>query len=477
MDIKSYISDIAKAQKTKAQFLRHKISAHKSQVVKLENQVRKLQALVRDDILSVIESSATYKGNSYPTYASAVAEINRKYNGTADWGVIQTGSIIDLRSAFIIGEGIKITEKKDGAERELKWAERFIEYNDLDEEVAQEFAKEAEKEGKIALKLALEENKELEEGDEKKYMVSVRFISWQDKKYTIESNPLDYLDYQKLTWKASGKRKAETLEAKDFVYKKFGGSIINPNEAAPKIMKCLTQIENLDKALRDWRQINHIFAGPILFARCENSKEVTAALNAMDDKNFKLKKLLAGTFDLEFLKLDIKGVDSIEKEIEANAKVISATTGIPVHFLGFVELMSNRATAENLMEMIIASTTKEHATWIGVYEEVLRKAMFIWNAATKKGMSKNAQLDPDKIKVEIPLITKTHYERLEKIYLPACLGGKISDEAFLAMIPGFDVKAELERKKKNEESELQHVKNENKDLKNKELEKNLFEEE
>ena len=172
--------------------------------------------------------------------------------------------------------------------------------------------------------------------------------------------------------------------------------------------------------------------------------------------------------------MDISGVDSIEKEIEDLVKMISGSTGIPVHFLGFVDLMSNRATADTLIEMVNAATTKERRTWIGAYEEVIRKAMIMYNAEANQGMSKEKQLDPNKIKVNIPVITKEHYDRIEKIYLPACVAGKLSDEAFLAMIPGFDVKAELERKKANEESELEQIKGENKDLKAKELEGNLF---
>jgi len=342
MNIKESFASIVASQKIKAQFMKYKMSAQKGRVTKLENQVHKLQHLVKDDILALTDAVSGYKSNAYPTYESAVAEIDRKYKGTADWGILQTGSIIDLRAAFIIGDGIIVSAEGDEAEKELEWVEDFLKYNDLDREVAQEFAKEAEIEGKIALKLALEEDKEQdEEIDEKdkKWKVSVRFISWLDKKYKIIPNPLDYLDYQKLEWKATSKRKAETLDAKEFVYKKFGGRIINPNEAAPKIMKCLTQIEGLDKAERDWRQINHIFAGPVFYAECEDKKEVDAMLTAFNDKNFKVNKILAGTAKVYFIKLDAGGIDSIEKEIVSLVKLISGTTGIPVHFLGFVELM------------------------------------------------------------------------------------------------------------------------------------------
>ena len=479
MGLRKSIASIASSQKTKAQFMKYKMSAHKGRMTKLENTVHKLQHLVKDDILALTDNVAGYKSNAYPSYASAVVEINNKYNGTADWGVLQTGAIIDLRSAFIIGDGITISEKEPGEKlsSELEWVEKFLEYNDLDEEVVQEFAKEAEIEGKIALKLALEEDKEEDEEvekEKKKWKVSVRFISWLDKKYKIETNPKDYLDYQKLKWDKTGQHDAETLDAKEFVYKKFGGRIMNPNEAAPKIMKCLTQIESLDKAGRDWREINHIFAGPILYAKCETQKEVEDVLAKLADKNFKIKRVTAGTSELIFIKLDISGVESIEKEIENLIKMISGTTGVPVHYLGFVDLMSNRATADTLLEMINAATTKERRTWIGAYEEVIKKAMVMFNNATNPEMSKEKQLDPDTIKVDIPIITAQHYDRLEKIFLPAWLSGKLSDEAFLKMVPGFDVKAELERKKVAEESELEQIKTENKDLKNKKFEENLI---
>ena len=466
---------IAKTLKdlTNVQFMKYRVANQKGRVTKLENQVHSLQHLVKDDILSLTTAVTSYKGNSYPSYPEAVAEIDRKYRGVADWGVVQTGNIIDLRAAFIIGDGITISAKEEGAELELEWTERFLKYNDLDREVSQDFAKEAEIEGKIALKLALEEDKEAKKEDV--FMVSVRYISWTDKKYEIIPNPLDYLDYQKLKWKETGQTKGETLEAKEFVYKKFGGRISKPNEAAPKIMKCLTQIEGLDKAERDWRQINHIFAGPVLYAECIDGKTVAIALAALADKNFKINKILAGTFKLNFLELDIKGIDSIEREIISSIKMISGTTGIPVHFLGFVDLMSNRATAENLMEMINAGTTKERQTWIGAYEETIRKAMIMYNqGAGNMQLSKEKQLDPDKIKVDIPIITQKHYDRLEKIFLPLYLAGKLSDETFFTMIPGLDVKVEMERKAEKEKSEIEQIKTENEGLRSDKLEENIF---
>ena len=449
------------------QMMKYKVASQKGRVTKLENEVHKLQALVRDDILTIKEAETKYVGNKYRTYDSAITEIDKKYNATADWGVMQTGTIIDLRAAFSIGEGIKVIQKgnedeeknkKEEKDKEKKWIEAFLEYNDLDKEVIQEYAIEAEIEGKLAIKLSVDTIKDDE--DKEQTMINTTFISWQEKKYKIKTDPNDYKKYIELRWKPKDKNKDEVLKENEFVYKKFGGRIDRPNEAAPKMMKCLTYVENLDKALRDWREINRIFGGPILYMECSTEDEVKKATEALNSKNFKIKKVLAGTGKLLFVKLDVGGVESIENEIKTLAKMISGETGIPVHFLGLPELMSNRATAENLMEMIKAATNKNRETWKGAYEEIIRKAIIMFNETEKK-----TPLNPDKFSIKIPMITKEHWDHLEKIYLPASIAGKISDEAFQEQIPGFDVEQERKRKEERDASELERVKGENENLK------------
>lgn len=469
IQVPKFVRDVGNVQ-----MMRYKVASQKGRITKLEGAVHRLTHLVKDDILSLQEKTRKYKGNKYTSYKSAVEEINKKYNGTADWGVLQTGSIIDLRAAFIIGEGLKVVKKVDDADVEQEWAEKFLEYNDLDKEVVQEFAKEAEIEGKLAMKLVVEDVPDVKEGEEK-FAVSARYVSWTEKNYTIKTNPQDYMKYEKMTWRPKDKDKDETLEEKEFVYKKFGGRINKPNLAAPKIMKCLTQIESLDKALRDWREINRIFAGPILAAECKDGKDVKSTQDALSNKNWKIDKIFVATSKLYYAQFDIKGVESLEKEIMTLAKMISGTTGVPLQALGLPEFMGQgRATAENLMEFLLGSTSKERQTWIGAYEEMIAKAMKLWDEKVHPKASKHTTLDPTKIGIEIPMITKEHWDHLEKIYLPAAIAGKISDEAFQEKIPGFDIEADQKRKEKKEASEFEQIKKENEDLKASQAEKEIF---
>jgi len=330
-------------------------------------------------------------------------------------------------------------------------------YNGLDREVSQQFADEAEIEGKIALKIAPE--KTTDSDGKEKTMISVRFVSWTEKKYTIEAAPEDYLQYKKMTWRPKDKDKDEVLEENQFVYKKFGGRITKPNQATPKIMRCLTQIDNLDKALRDWREIDRIFSSPILNVKCETERDVKLSKQALDDKNWKLKKIFVSTTELKYSQFDIKGIDAIEREIETNSKIISGTTGIPVHFLGFTDILKQISTADNLMESIKAATLKERETWKGAYEEAIKKSMIMANNETGDNqMSKDKRLDPAKIGVEIPFITKAEWDRLINFYLPAAVANKISDETLHKNIPGLDDELEKKLKEEKDQSDIEFIK-------------------
>lgn len=439
-----------------------KVEVLAKEVESLRGQVKGYQAFVIDDILTAREDRKKYRGNEYRNYKTAVQEISRKYTGQADWGVFQTGNIIDLRAAFIISEGVKITGDENEAKAELQFCETLFKYNNLDREVAQDFAKEAEIEGKILIKLAWETAKV---NGKESGMVSTRFISWTDKNYKIENQEDDYTKFTKALWRpTSGKE--ETLEVNEFVYKKFGGRISDPNDAQPKIMKCLTQIESLDKALRDWREINRLYAAPTPHIECETQEQAQAIMAEIEkNPNFKIKKFIAHTGKFDFAGPDIRGIDSLENEIITLAKMISGTTGIPVHFLGLPDLLSNRATASNLGQLIFGSTLKERQIWKGVYEEIIQKSMGMFNDKALK--QKGAKLDPSKITVDIPYPSEEEWLHFEKVWLPLWLAGKVTDELALSKLPGVDAAAELARRKKDEEAEGKKIRAENEELKNK----------
>lgn len=428
-----------------------------------------LQEIFALKIADLESDESKYVGNAYTSYDNAVAEIERKYNAVANWGVVLTGNIIDLRAAFIIGNGLKIrpTVSKAEAMAELEWCDDFFAYNKLDRELTQELAKEAEIEGKIAIKLAVEK---VDGWRDHQNMVSMRFISWSDRKYEIKAAENDYMKYEELKWNPTGtdptkkiSTTSETLKEPYFVYNKFGGRITDPNQAQPKIMKCLTQIDDIDHALRDWREINRLFSAPVPDLSCEDEEAATQANERTADFNFKIKKMLIhARSDFNFKGPDMAGVVSLENEIMTKAKIVSGTTAIPIHFLGFLDLLRNRATGENTREIVIGGTSKERIIWIGTYSEVIEKAMKLYNEANKK---KSGSLDPEKVALDIPVYTPEQWDHIEKVLIPMYLGGALSIDYLLSQVPGLDVDEEMERLERKKEDDNEKLKAENEALK------------
>ncbi len=409
--------------------------------------VGKAQAFVIDDVSTSSEERTTYSGNSYRSYQKIIKALADKYQGRAEWGCQPTGSIVDVRAAFIIGDGVVVTpaDPKDEAAAEMAFIKAFFDYNDLDREMPQEFAKEGELEGCFLGTLTWE-------AEEKQ--VSLRYVSRVETKYEVLTPANDYSWYQGVKF-GDGKNRTP-LKEEGFVYARFGGRIHKPNEPTPKVGKCLMEIDALSKALRDWREIDNLFAAPVPYIKCENADQAKWMAAAIEDaaKNWKLRKLMVLTGEPGYL--SPTELAAVEKEIITLAKIISGATGVPVHFLGLPDLMSNRATAENLMELVAASTSKERMIWLGTYQQIIKKAMDIWNK--ESGMTK---LDPKKVKVTIPFITAAAWQRIIDVYLPLFTADAIDRSTLLTEVPGLDVQAEMKKAEERDAQKLERFKESN----------------
>ena len=345
----------------------------------VRNLVTQLQASTDITTNTDSESYSHYIGNHYRTYSTQVAQLGKMYENTADWGCMVARNIIDMRTAFSVGQGIKVKKHRDydgDATKELKWVKEFMRFNNLDEEMPQEFAKESEIEGKILLRLLV---------DTDYNQVRVVHVPWRKFNYTVETPSHDFFNYIRAYYVGDSDNNTRfDMLWPFFVYKRFGGSACEINNTPPKTAFVLRQIEDLDKAVWDWRKINKIFAAPTPVITCEDKSTAEEIYQWITGNNWRIGKALVlggqnAKFEMVMWKGD--GYTTLKEETQALVKTISGTTGIPVHFMGYPELLSNRDTAENLMSFIALSTTKERNSWIGAYEELFKKAMMLYNTA------------------------------------------------------------------------------------------------
>jgi hypothetical protein len=388
----------------------------------LRSEIASLQQTI-EILVAKVESKYT-TGNPYTEYLTAVRELASKYEGTARWGVQEIRNIIDLRSAFIIGQGIRWTATNpEKYKRELEFINSFVEHNNLDEEIPQELAKEAEIEGRILLRLIPNKDKK---------NIDIRFISYSVNNYKVETDPNDYQHYIGVKYTSGGTD--VTLKEEEFIYKKFCGRMDKANDIMPKTAMVLRHCEDLDKALWDLRVLNNLFASPTPYVKFQDMQSAKEMLEHMKNINWRIGKMLTGTGEFSLVSLSGTGSDSLVKEITNLAKIISGATGVPVHFLGLPDLMSNRAVSTDLFEAINASTNKERHVWVGFYEELFNKAFKMMNTSeeTKSGFALG------EINVSILQMTEAKIKELSEVWLPLYMASVIDIDYFLSKIPDID---------------------------------------
>ncbi len=347
--------------------------------------LRQIRGLVLEaqgavDITTNTDSSAirAYIGtpSKFNTYSKQVTQLGKLYDNTADWGCMIAKNVIDMRTAFSVGTGVRVIKHKDfegDATEELAWCKEFMRFNNLDEEMPQEYAKEAEIEGKVLLRLLV---------DTAAGNIRIVHVPWRQFNYEVTTPAFDFFNYTRVKYDGPGDDTSFDLDPPWFVYKRFGGGASKINETPPKTAFILREMEDLDKAIVDWRKINRIFAAPTPVFHTQDKQTAQELQQWLDDSNWRIgKALVLGGVDMEYELIGWTGdgYTTLKEETQALVKTISGTTGIPVHFLGYPELLSNRDTAENLIELIVLSTNKERNTWMGGYEEVFQKAIVISN--------------------------------------------------------------------------------------------------
>ena len=426
-----------------------KVREMRKQIVELQNSVNIL--------IGGATEQASSRGNPYRTYQGAITALAQKYEGTAQYGVNQIRNIIDIRSAFIIGQGIQLNcEDEKLYSRELEFINDMIRYNNFDEEMPQELAKEAEIEGRSLVKLI--PNKE-------KQNVDIRYVSYNTNNYTVISSPDDYQKYLKVTGKTrssgntiDGYKYVElNLDASEFVYKKFAGRVDKVNDIMPKTAMVLRHCEDLDKALCDWREANYFFAVPTPYFKCVDVNEIKTTAAKINEVNWRVGKAFIGTADFKMVEISGSGMNSIKEEILALAKFISGATGVPVHFLGLPDLMSNRAVSTDLFEFINASTNKERHIWEGFYEELFDKALLMANKEFKRNYATG------KIKAKILSITESQIRQLAEIWLPLYSAGVVDLRYILGKIPDIDVEEQISSQEESALKMFEKVKQQEKE--------------
>jgi len=396
-----------------------------------------------------------YTCNPYPQYVDKVKALTAMYRGLKKFGNSIAKSVVDVRSAFLIGSGIQVIKREGftgSAERELKFIQDFMTYNNLDEEVPQAWARDAEIEGKFLVTLEVDKNPLLYKAG----IIRTVPKPWYSFPYTIQYMQHDPSHYTRAFYTGdpgSGAPMTEVspnskdtsfdLSENGFIYRKFAGTLGDVNKTPSKVAMVLWNIQSVDMAYWDWRQINHLYASPTPFFKFDDADAAKKFKEEMlDHNNWRIGMGIAlggEGCDFKLICYTGEGYTTVKDEILYHARRISGDTGVPIHFFGYPDLLSNRDTADNLIEGIVLATSKERHTWVGFYEELFQKAILLYNKNFKNNLNEHA------ITAKIPSVSSAKMVEIEKVWLPMYMNSAISLETLLAQLAEVDVDPEVER--------------------------------
>ena len=385
--------------------------------------------------------------NAYTTYESQVTETYNKYNGASSFGNQQTRAIVDLRTAFIAGEGISISCEDEATG---EWIEDFIQKNRLDGNNFISAVKGSEMAGQSLLLL--------------------RPWLWVDDSLYVRVSRVPYINtapYKPLYKDELFREEVQDMLVRkdgvwvsfgftNFIYVRTGGDDIHAGGPVTKVGVILTDVENYDRAIKDMRRNNHIFARITPVFETKSASESTALKDKLQKERWRIGTAHIGPAKFSYATPGQGAHENLKSEMGSTIKTVSSVTGIPVHWLGWVDMMSNRSTAKTLYDLIKNGTINERIEWENGMYNLIYKSQELY---IDSGGTELPALNPN-YQVKLPLIDFEDFAERIKGWSVAYADGAISIDDYRNNVPGIDpmkTKKAIEREKEEAKKEMMEM--------------------
>ena len=186
--------------------------------------------------------------------------------------------------------------------------------------------------------------------------------------------------------------------------------------------------------------MNRLFSAPTPIFKAAGANGVDRIWNDINQMNWRIGQafVLEGEDSYELVGLPAESYDSLLKEMIMLLQFASATSSLPVHFLGHPELMSNRAVAKEDFKPGVIHAGKAQMRQTGMMDELATKVL------PTLGRMHGQDYNPNNIEHRFPA-PAADVEGLIMAWLPATIAGKISHETFLTKCGIPDPQGEIKR--------------------------------
>jgi hypothetical protein len=431
--------------------------------------------------------------NNYKTYASQIQAIYRMYYNESDYGGEITRGIIDTQAALLCGEGLntvvfdspefletqeeqktKQTDQQQNQTQEQTKGQQKIQSLDNSQESqdnpndTQTQSQNPDEEQQQSPPEPIDETKEsvkefinnfvkwnklqgeglIEIGQcgcmEGKALIVLNPIQLEDKKiikialfdyyttgYNIERDPITS-EINKIIYTQNNEAIGIPIDRAVFI--QFSGTKKDYVKTPPKIANVLTQIENYSRAKYDLRKNNHLFSKTTPFFKTLDQSAANSINNDIQKKKWVVGMGYAGTSDFSYVSQTTGASECINQERIMDMKDIATTIGLPIFFMNYPELMSNRAVADTMMESVNQSTKKDRLCLQSGMIELIQKAMKLGIVEGVEG----AVDEPDIFDINIPLVTLDSLKALIETWCVLMDKKIVSKQTVQGKVPGIN---------------------------------------
>lgn len=399
-----------------------------------------MESLLTGKVLSDVPGTS----NQYQTYSSQVINAYKKYNGNSEFGCAQVRTEADTRVAVIGGEGLSITPGKKCTKQYQAFFKKFLNINGFDGIRFFDVVLQTEIEGFSLLRL-------VRYGDTPVVLTPGTQFGKNKFKPVLRDFD-DTRTVQKI--KVTPEKGDEYTIDKYFVYIRTGGVGCVTNDPTTRIGLSLQACDNYDMAQKDLRQLNYRMARITPWVKCAKDSDVKTTKDNFIKSNWKIGDMFIGTGEFGYASPKTDAISNLKEELAANAKTISALTGLPMHWLGHTDLMSNRATAEELYNLVNLATIKERTEIANGFKNllVIMQEFYIDNIGGGE-----ITTVCDDFEVTIPLMDLGRFKETMETWIGLFNNELVSSQTVLSKVPGIDSLEEQKRIKEESDKKAKEA--------------------
>ena len=392
----------------------------------------------------------------YFRLSEQIATLCKKYS-SEERGSQLVKRIVRYKQAHVLGGGVTVTVAKGKqADAETLLIDRFLDRRGFNEGLHKTLVATSELEGAVLVRIA---EGVVDDAGTEAFCPSLAIYPFSVASYELQSDGNDsstpsaikklsftndagnQIDLSGESFDGSTPNKSGNAGRYRWAYLRLNGKA-GTLAGSPTMAGVLTELEEVDLNLRDWRRMNRNCASSIPTWKCESKEEVDRIKAELAESGFGYGKSYIGTAEFKLSQGDAGDYQSLENELMRKAGIISAAVEIPLQDLGFPDMLSNRSTAESMDDSQGVSIDADAASWLGFYESIFRAVIEIGNES-KNGPA--SPLDPESVKPNAVGVRKQDFNRVADVWLPLRKAGCLSRKTLLTFCPMINAEEELKQ--------------------------------